>query len=138
MTRPEKGFHCRLKASTLALVRQQYPWATADQLWRVDVVDGGYGRDALHLVEEGAAEPRRVVVWRGQVVAEPRCVMCGVEGHTESTATAKNCRSQAEYVATKREEQAARMREHWARVKAEAAEMRGAAPAAEPPGPEAA
>ena len=117
MARPRISSHCRLRASTLALVRMQYPDVNADQLWRVEHVNGGYGREALHLVliEGGYAAPvapdaKRIVVWRGQAQGEPRCDYCDAEGHANSTGTAAVCKARADEVAAQRKAASERMK----------------------------
>lgn len=132
MSRGESGFHVRLRESNLKRVDAAYPGVTLDQVWRVEVVNGGYGRDAMHLLlvdkvggepvlVEG--EPKRIVVWRGQVVGAPRCDYCGAEGHSASTGTAATCSVRAAEVAQQREASSRRMTERWNRMKAEAAVM---------------
>lgn len=132
MSRGQTGFHARLRESTFKRVLAAYPGVTLDQLWRVEVVNGGYGRDAMHLLLVDSiggepvlveGEPKRIVVWRGQVVGMPRCDYCGSEGHSASTGTAANCSVRAEEVAKQREAASERMTAHWARLKAEAAVM---------------
>lgn len=152
MSRPVTETHARLRRSTLTQVRTQYPDVDAEALWCVEAVNGGYGRDALHLrmvggpcdrcqacmADHDTDRPggktegktcgqhlaRTIVVWRGQVVGVPRCEYCGREGHTKSTATGKDCPVVADEVKQSREAQARRMREHAQRQDAEAEEMR--------------
>lgn len=132
MARPVIGTHARLRPSTLALVRTQYPDVNVDQLWRVESINGGYGREALHLalVEGGytaevTPEARRIVVWRGQAQGEPRCEYCNAEGHANSTGTAAVCRVRADEVAAQRKAASERM-------KAWHAERRAFAPGGSP------
>jgi|SRR5882757_8649446 len=117
MARPVIGTHARLKAAKLALVRAQYPDVTVDQLWRVEHINGGYGREALHLVAieggytaEVAPDARRIVVWRGHVQGEPRCEYCQAEGHANSTGTAAVCKVRADEVAAQRKAASERMK----------------------------
>lgn len=139
MSRPQTGFHVRLRPAALAEVRQTYPTVGEKQLWRTEIVNGGYGRDALHLVEvasyTAAPSAMRIVVWRGQVVGEPRCEYCGMEGHTKTTGTAANCATRAAEVAEQRQAQSVRMTAHWARIKAEAVLMQESSPGGYPPAP---
>lgn len=135
MARPEIGTHARLRTSALLLVRTQYPDVNADQLWRVEHVNGGYGREALHLVAvEGgytapvAPDAKRIVVWRGQVQGEPRCEYCQGEGHANSTGTASTCKTRADEVLAQRKAASERM-------KAWHAERRAFAPDGSPKAP---
>ncbi len=118
-----------IRSSAVQQIRATYPNVSADSLWRVELVNGAYGRGALHLVRvekltgPPAEPPERIVVWRGQVVGLPRCDYCGQEGHSNSTGNAATCSVRAAEVAALRERQSQAMREHWARLKAEAAQM---------------
>ncbi len=130
MSTPRAQTHVLIRSSAVQQIRATYPNVSADSLWRVELVNNAYGRGALHLVRvervTGAppADAERIVVWRGQVVGLPRCDYCGGEGHSSSTGTAANCSVRAEEVRELRERQSQAMREHWARIKAEAARMR--------------
>lgn len=116
MARPLSGTHVRLRRSTIASVKTQYPDVDADQLWRVEAVNGGYGREALHLVavsgyhSQVAPDARMVVVWRGQVQGEPRCEYCLAEGHTNSTGTAATCTTREAEVEEQRKASSERMK----------------------------
>lgn len=118
-----------LRQAAVQQVRATYPNVSADSLWRVELVNNAYGRGALHLVRVERlagppAEPlERIVVWRGQVAALPRCDYCGTEGHSNSTGTAATCTVRAAEVHALREQQSQRMREHWERIRLEAAQM---------------
>lgn len=133
MSRPVAQRHVLIRQAAVQQIRALYPNVSANALWRVETVDGGYGRDALHLarVESITGPPtgERLVVWRGQVVGLPRCDYCGQEGHSTHTGTAATCSVRAASAAEAREAQAVRMRAHWERVEAEAAAMKSSGPA---------
>jgi hypothetical protein len=139
VSRGETGFHVRLRESAIKGVRNTYPDVTRDQVWLVEVTNGGYGRDAMHLLLVDAiggapvlveGEQHRIVVWRGQVVGVPRCDYCGSEGHSSSTGTAANCSVRAAEVKEQREASSKRMSARWDRLKAEAAVMQAETAAA--------
>lgn len=119
-----------IRSSAVQQIRATYPNVSADSLWRVELVNHAYGRGALHLVRverlagPPPADAERIVVWRGQVVGLPRCDYCGDEGHSNSTGTAATCSVRAAEVEALNRRRSEAMREHWERVKAEAAQMR--------------
>jgi hypothetical protein len=147
MARPQGKTHVLLRKPALQQIRAMYPNVSADAVWRVEVANGGYGRDALHLVRvDGLGGPEldeRIVVWRGQVVGFPRCDYCGLEGHSTSKGTAAVCPVRRKEAEEERAAQSARMKARWERLRAEAAEMSGQAgstcsnvePAGADPGP---
>lgn len=132
MARATSGNHVWLRPAALPELARVYGNLPADAIWTVITVDGGYeGRDGIHLEAEG----RRILAWRSQVRALPRCEYCGREGHTASRGSAKTCSVRAEEVSHLREQQSATMREIWRKKRAAAAAKAGVtgALAPEPP-----
>ncbi len=116
MARATVGNHVWLRPGALPELRRVYADLTDDAIWTVVVVDSGYGeRDGLHLESPTG---RRILAWRHQVRAVPRCDACGLEGHTMSKGTARTCPAQAELVKETRLEASRRMKKRWVAIKA--------------------
>lgn len=108
MARASSGYHVRLRAAAVPSLVSVYGYTLdASAVWEVVQVDGGYGRDGLHL--QAPDSGRRIIAWRNQVVALPRCEYCGAEGHTKSKGTAATCSVRAAEVVELRKTQSARM-----------------------------
>jgi hypothetical protein len=114
VVRASSGNHVWLRPEALPELARVYGPLPADAQWEVVVIDSGYGKDGLHLELDG----RRILAWRSQVKAVPRCDYCGLEGHVSSKGTAKTCPVRAEEVKESRLAQSRRMKERWAVIKA--------------------
>lgn len=115
---PERHSHVRLKPWAIPAIRSVHAVEGLDEegLWLVELVDNGRGRDALWLRRE--ADGAQLLVWRGQVSALPWCGYCGLEGHSASTGTTKNCPARKAEAVENRAKASERMKERWALIKA--------------------
>jgi|ERR1043166_6546448 hypothetical protein len=89
MSTPVVGGHAYVRERSIPKYEGLYGRIYKDEVFIVEIIEGGRGRYAIYLRRKDAEQ--LIPVWLGDVKAFPRCVYCNKEDHTRKTATEKNC-----------------------------------------------